>query len=249
MNIDTFIKQGEHGICQDYVLTNNDLEKPRLVLSDGCSSSPNTEIGSKLIVLDRLNNNYIFEKYDEYKKILGNYFYDATLLELKIIGDYFQIFIYGDGFLLCKYKNGNIILQNYEYESNAPYYLSYKLDTCRKNEYINNFKDSKYIIHKYNFYNKEISYKREEYKNIHSPYYLYKVNEIETIIIGSDGINSFKKENDILLLQDLCLRILDFKTYKGEFLKRRMNKLIKELNIEGYSNFDDISLAALTIKE
>jgi hypothetical protein len=249
MNIDTFIKQGEHGICQDYVLTNNDPENPELVLSDGCSSSPNTEVGSKLIVLNKLIGNHIFENYNEYRSILGDYFCDATLLYLETFGDWISIRIYGDGFVLCKFKNGKIILYNHEYSSNAPYYLSYGLDDDRRLLYMYNFKGSKYITNKYTFKESLVTVEKNEYGNVHIPTYCYLKDEIETIIIGSDGMNSFKTGNDILPLQDICVKMLDFKNYNGSFLKRRMNKLIKELNVEGYTNFDDVSLAALTTKE
>ncbi len=60
MNIDTFIKQGEHGICEDYVIAKMINGSPVLVISDGCSSSPNTDVGSKLLAL-----NFIAERMKE----------------------------------------------------------------------------------------------------------------------------------------------------------------------------------------
>src|SRR5215203_2249321 len=46
MNTDCFFNIGAtHSVCQDYVVAS-----PYLILSDGCSSSPDTDIGARLLV-------------------------------------------------------------------------------------------------------------------------------------------------------------------------------------------------------
>ncbi len=46
MNTDWFSSQGsQHRINQDYVLSGNDY----VILSDGCSMAPNSDIGARLL--------------------------------------------------------------------------------------------------------------------------------------------------------------------------------------------------------
>ena len=49
MNANCAINIGStHALCQDYALARND--GPYVILSDGCSSSPDTDVGSRLLV-------------------------------------------------------------------------------------------------------------------------------------------------------------------------------------------------------
>ncbi|MFN2514557.1 MAG: protein phosphatase 2C domain-containing protein, partial [Pyrinomonadaceae bacterium] len=62
MNVDSaFIIGATHAVCQDYAVAGNGLPThqardenspaaPYLILSDGCSSSPDTDIGARLLV-------------------------------------------------------------------------------------------------------------------------------------------------------------------------------------------------------
>ncbi len=195
---------------------------------------------------------YLTEVYKEYKNILGEGFLDTTLITAEEKSNYFTINFYGDGFILTKYKDGQMELVELEYKSNAPYYLSYLLNENRKDLYIYAYKEYEYISHitimrnNYSILFKNDLVNRYDYR---PEFYFYK-EDMETIIIGSDGFGSFHdKDNNTLPLISLVPRLLDFKGYQGEFLKRRVNKLIKELNNEGYTNFDDISLAAITVKD
>lgn len=76
---------------------------------------------------------------------------------------------------------------------------------------------------------------------------------IKTVIITSDGLTTFtKKENGETLVYDsekLIDKIADFKNFNGQFLHRRMNRVMKELHEEGYENFDDLSIGVIHFEE
>ncbi len=58
INIDTFLKIGDqHKICEDYIIQGTD-QVPLLILSDGCSSSDNTEMGARILCY--LAKQYLF---------------------------------------------------------------------------------------------------------------------------------------------------------------------------------------------
>ena len=51
MNADSAVNIGStHSLCQDYVIARNPDRAPYVVLSDGCSSSNDTDIGARLLV-------------------------------------------------------------------------------------------------------------------------------------------------------------------------------------------------------
>jgi hypothetical protein len=70
--------------------------------------------------------------------------------------------------------------------------------------------------------------------------------EANTILmVASDGIDSFvnntgRKKN----LHDCVSNFIEFKNFKGEFLKRRMKKAVKTLEHIGFKHYDDISAGA-----
>src|SRR6185295_20387035 len=51
MNADsTFMIGTTHSVCQDYALANNASNASNVIVTDGCSTSPDTDIGARLLV-------------------------------------------------------------------------------------------------------------------------------------------------------------------------------------------------------
>jgi Protein phosphatase 2C len=273
MHIDTFIKQGtSHFMCEDYV-KGDDTFLPTLVVADGCSSSPNTDVGARLITLEiieeiiNMGNAIPILKEDvlkyrllraerEYGHILGNNFLDATAIILKEdkINKYLSVQVIGDGNIFYIYDD-HIGLINIKYECNAPKYLSYYLHEERMKEYNKQFGDSKVTV------SYKVKYSEKEFIPLETQEYLVRDltigsffkwfdPQVHTLIISTDGVESFtNKSGEVKSLEDIALEIMNFKGYQGEFLQRRMKRMLLDLKKNEFENTDDISLAAVTFKE
>ena len=134
-----------HEVCQDYALAG----KSSIAVSDGCSGSPNSDIGSrvlsitamnKMVELDSLNN------FDEKECILlarpaikmlniPNECLDATLLGAVLYENVLEKFYtleamcYGDGVIAIKTIDEEITIINCTYIDNYPFYINYMYDT------------------------------------------------------------------------------------------------------------------------
>src|SRR5215510_2075397 len=107
MNADATINIGAtHSVCQDYVIVRNDY----VILSDGCSSSPDTDIGARLLVkaldqtlkqpgdIEELHKNAARVALGWANMIaLPPQSIDATLMSIHVTGDDFIIACSGDG--------------------------------------------------------------------------------------------------------------------------------------------------------
>ena len=80
----------------------------------------------------------------------------------------------------------------------------------------------------------------------------YYKGEVELVAVASDGLCSFQRRvggayEAVPLLQVLD-KVLAFKGYQGEFVKRRMRRfLTQEAPLLGWHHDDDVSLAAIHV--
>jgi len=258
---DSFLTIGsQHKVCEDYILSGN-TPFPYVILSDGCSSSPNTDTGARILCqiterflmkewnyLNRINHHdmgmWILHNAEAVVKFLGMNMtcLDATLIIAYEVDDIIKIHTYGDGAIISMDENGDLQLESISYEGNAPYYLSYMLDSERHEIYLSEDHTKTYTTLRDN--GSGITEEREfdvEDEFIFHP-------DIDPLIfICSDGIESFTQKHNLLSkveVIELAKRFSAFKNTKGEFLKRRMNKELKLLEREGYTHFDDLSIGA-----
>ncbi len=139
MNTDcAFYIGSTHNICQDFCLNNNNS----IVISDGCSGSPNTDIGSRVLsitAMNRLQELKTLRDFNEPEciclarsaiKILDipNECLDATLFFATSYKETLQVRGYGDGVIVIKTKTGNTYIINCTYTDNYPYYMNYIYD-------------------------------------------------------------------------------------------------------------------------
>jgi hypothetical protein len=243
MDINTFSVIGKtHKICQDYSLSGLD-PFPYLIISDGCSSGIDTDVGSRIIVSMAKKNIHLLKF--NYKK-----FVETTILQSKTIAslmglkkesllatlyiiikleDKLIVLSIGDGDIIYK-KDGEIVSINFEYEHNIPYYPIYigkGLDN--KNNLIINRNNVKEI--------KEFT---------HINYMELSLDNLEWIVCSTDGMTSFT--NGSILYNDFSF-ITDFKQFKGEFIERKMKRFIKTVSKEGYQNDDDWTMGGMSFGE
>lgn len=165
-----------------------------------------------------------------------------------------DIIISGDGIIIYKEKN-KINFIEITQPDNAPFYYIYSYNNDFKKSYLDTFKPF-YIERKveYNiseenniiFSNEEIN----EFKlNTTIPFYFKRLNkkEINSVFISSDGLFSFYKEKGTTKsdMESLVISNLIIKSKKGNFLKRKLPRLIESMAKENYKHYDDISIGGV----
>jgi len=264
LNTDIFLKIGDqHKICEDYIVQ-GDVPVPFIILSDGCSTSENTEMGAR--ILCHLAKQFLMYRGIDFNAIsyhkMGNWIIHnaelvarqlglkiscltATLIISYVLDDVVYVYMYGDGAVAVQRNNDEINIHSVSFTNNAPYYLSYLIDEYRDQTYYE-AKNSKILCRTYGDGSKisdEIAY---DAKVVHQ----YGLNRCKNIFICSDGIESFIKKDprnrEILNPQEILPDLMAFKNLKGEFLKRRMKRALTELENQGIGHFDDLSIGAYT---
>ncbi|MBF0227544.1 MAG: protein phosphatase 2C domain-containing protein [Desulfobacterales bacterium] len=245
--IDDFLKRGKtHFICEDYIISGID-PIPYIILSDGCSSSKNTDTGSRILTFaSRL---YLFEKginpdtdYFEMGKCIINrsehiaklmgielFSLDATLIISYLFENKVHIKIYGDGIIILLHNDGKVSFIKIDFEKNAPYYLSYLIDEDRKKIY------DEAVLFKFIGEKKTKSQDKTEF--------VFSPSDYRSILIASDGVDSFiDKSGNKCDLNMILKEFTAFKNTNGYFIKRRAKRAIDEFEKSGIIHFDDIAL-------
>jgi len=170
MNADAYFEIGaSHTVCEDYALAGTVDDLSYAIVSDGCSSSKDTDLGARLLAhiakdvllylkqrkvlyngafihgqFVNLFEELVIKKAQEVRTALQLKVdvFDATLLVAASIGPYQRIaYVRGDGYVIAKKKNGVSQVFTLNYESNAPYYLSYEMSFDKKTAYEQQYGD------------------------------------------------------------------------------------------------------------
>lgn len=236
-----FIKGNSHSICQDYcVISGNSA-----ILSDGCSGSKNTDFGARILshitleifssyrFLEEIKPTILQQAIFSAKKVanhlgLNDECLDATLHALIVRDNRIYINSIGDGVIYIKYTDGHTDIIELDTPSGYPYYLSYKLSASREEVLLEHSEYGTTVTK-----NSEILYSNKFYYYIELP-----KEDIDSVLIFSDGIKQLYKNSELVKLEDL-IPLFDIKLRKGEFVKRLFNKIFNQY---GYnSNYDDLS--------
>ena len=136
MNTDNAFYMGTtHEICQDYTLSNSNS----IAISDGCSGSNNSDIGSRVLSIIAMNkiteldSLYSFEEKEcillarPAIKMLGipNECLDATLLLATSYKNSLEAICCGDGVIAIKTKDNDIFIINCAYTDSYPFFMNY----------------------------------------------------------------------------------------------------------------------------
>ena len=284
INTDTFLKMGDqHKICEDYVISGvtkqGDPPLQYIILSDGCSKSEKTEMGARILCyMAQQFIRYNFHSYPflpDYKKMglwiihnaemtarslgLNRDCLDATLIISWVDSEHStaNIFIYGDGFVILKGKDGLQLFGVDFRPDNAPYYLSYELDPERKQLY-HELKVSKILTTNTSRGAIASGFIEEQYAYDAGIIKRLDMDEYDSIIIASDGLGSFYSDNGPMeavkpvdTFKWIVPEFINFKGKKniGSYLQRRVSKEIKLLIKEDIFHFDDLSLGSYAREE
>src|SRR5689334_1486619 len=236
MNADAIIDIGStHAVCQDYAIARHDY----VVLSDGCSSSPDTDIGARLLVLalDQILTAHatgeIAELHAdaartalEWADMLGlpAQCVDATLLSAHVTNDELIIACSGDGVIILETQSGALDFRPISSPSGYPFYPSYLHQPDRLREMLAHNRCTKTSVLKFN------------------------VADYKYAAIASDGLTSFfhtqqtanGKRVEPVHLSDVLAELWSFKTSNGAFVERRVKRFKRDTH---WQHADDLTLA------
>jgi hypothetical protein len=244
----------DHDVCEDYALASSSAGLTYAIVCDGCSASPDVDFGARALAMSAkrtllLGSDYSAEKFGEItiqnaQRVFDVFPYlhpqalDATLLVAWVKDKQLTAYMYGDGVLIHKYED-KMDFVHVSLSSGAPDYLSYSLNSARRNEYDKLANNDK-VIHS--------SLTSSIVKPFRPVEIQMGLREGDVVSIISDGINSFKKADGTTIpWQDLIEEFTGYKTFEGEFVLRRLAAFKRKCLKDGITHYDDISIASIVV--
>lgn len=251
-----------HSLCQDYVIAQSD--GPYVILSDGCSSSPDTDIGARLLVkaAEKIFTEQRIDNVEQLHKdaarlaldwaaVIGvpAQSVDATLMTVHVSGENLIVACSGDGVILLESQTGTLDLYLISSPSGYPFYPCYAHQPERLAELVSKGQATKEIKH-YGLGGVTTSDSLTEVFKLKASDYKYAA-------VASDGINSFfqtRQSTNGKRVEDVCLfevlhEFWSFKNSHGAFVERRLNRFTKDIGARGWEHADDLSIGVIHLGE
>ena len=185
----------------------------------------------------------------------------ASLIALIASENHAQIWIMGDGGYALHLRNGNVILVEYKWEKNKPFYPIYKtLKYEAYNNLIENFKGFKNrpvkkierefsrtsgtfsVFNNLNMVRENIDYLSfEDFENGHSLLIDKEKEGVVAISLFTDGLWSVKNKSLNQTLNDVIIKNVEAE----DFLKKSLVEVSSSWNKKGVMPLDDFSMGHL----
>lgn len=181
----------------------------------------------------------------------------ATLLYSVITPNGGFIHAFGDGCIIIMYVDGSMKYYELSWKHNMPYYLSY-IDDSRKN-FIDTYKkdeNESFVVKETTILSSGAVTTKEALcttakgmEGFSIPITKESLLNIKSIILSSDGMQSFKRQESPsqVDIYEVVSSLTSFKQWKGEFVKRKLSRMLSEFSKKGIAPADDISVAAIHI--
>jgi serine/threonine protein phosphatase PrpC len=258
----------QHSICEDYAITGTE-PAPHLIICDGCSTSKNTDIGSRILAMSarKTLEEYLEEtshrelpSYTDFGYALVNRAYhitdllgvepgclDATLMLAIPYHETLYVYVYGDGYIATVNRDEELVYRKFSYEQNMPYYLTYWIDKARRDMYVKANRDGKEVVTATEYHDGQENSQKMDYDL--PLVFSFAMDQYRLLALTSDGVSSFfaVEENNKISVKDILEQLVAYKTTKGDFVKRRTRRMIKNYEKQGIYPTDDLSIATLLI--
>ncbi|HZH32576.1 MAG TPA: protein phosphatase 2C domain-containing protein [Pyrinomonadaceae bacterium] len=290
MNADsTFHIGASHAVCQDYSLAGEAglssaraegldatqrERRPYVILSDGCSSSADTDIGARLLVkaaermLGELGGSQPCDparihleaarRALRWAKLLGlrPQAVDATLLTVHLDGEDLVVGCSGDGVVCLLTRAGALDVYSISYASNYPLYPAYAHQPARLLALAGaeGGRTGKEVRH---FRSASLEERLRPcgafVRDSPTEVFTVKAADYKYAAIFSDGVHSFFDTGQTeaggrgvaVPLEQVLRGLISFKSTRGAFVERRMKMFLRDCLHRGWRHADDLSIGAL----
>jgi len=273
MQDDSYFAIGStHQVCEDYALSGSFGDKYYAIVCDGCSSSPLTDVGARILAHTARNTiakrsaEDIVEKSSE---VIGQIIWqavstvrqlqlpstclDATLLMAVTDEEKVHIFLAGDGQAVIRNRDGRVEIVRTHYHQGAPAYLNYLTDPKRKQLYKDTFDRGKADLSWSVLQQKESLYPDAHLTGVGPFCFSLSIKDWDLVLLMSDGVEQFQRpdegynytKDEDVEADDVVSALLQFKGYRGEFITRRCKRQLKQWHKLGWQHRDDFSVAGI----
>lgn len=277
MNADSaFIIGKSHAVCQDYAVAGSlrgadGDEMSYGIVSDGCSSSPDTDIGARLLTkaaerlirdcgdADDLTREQFFEQAAqaalEHARLAGiePAAVDATLVAICAQNGRLVAACYGDGAIALKSRAGYIDVYSIAFAGNCPRYPSLALQPARLKAFEALDANTKEVSHARLTTLGNLLFVENHTVSSAIEVISRPTSELEYAAVMSDGVGSLvqvtaEETGQRVEPVDLNIVVRDlvaFKTPAGAFVQRRLQRFAGQCQKQHRRNADDIAVAAI----
>ena len=260
-----------HEVCQDYAVAGEGPGGPYAILADGCSSSPDTDVGARLLVrcLERpfaamsafetpsfgALYSASVEEAGAHAAALGldARSLDATIVAVRVAGERWVASCYGDGAIAVVGRSGTIEIVEVEYARGCPRYVSYIASPERALAFARCEGNTKLVTRSHVsvdgvVLSKQTTPSAEPFEVL-SGY----VRDVVAVCATSDGARAVTapgggetwRAREPVALAECVAELVAFKTARGAFVRRRLRRFLDDCARRGWQLGDDLSVAAI----
>lgn len=236
--------------CQDYAVAGALSDRAYVVVSDGCSSGGRTDVGARLVGLAAARA--LRERYDidPLHYVLAARPFDlelndllATCLTISVTPEETIIRVQGDGVVAIAKPNGALCMIRMDWAQNMPCYPAYADDGYVKFIAAQGGTEAMAFRIETDTDNVSTVHRDTVAKNLDG-HTITVCHPVAAVAVFSDGVTQV----DGIPWQDAVRNLMAFKSVEGDFVKRRMNRFLRDAEKIGRGPIDDIAMAAIVIE-
>ena len=268
---------GHHLVCQDHAAAGKtDSGGAWAVLSDGCSASPDSDVGARLLTRAAtlaLRDADDLPDVDAVVRTAARWAtnmdmmpsqpepwcLDATLSMLLAQPDgTVHCLIAGDGVLGVRHRDGTFSTTSIRWDGNAPPYPSYRLNPARRMGWQAHYGTGQ--VHAWTEVRPPVQNGEPRAPGVNhitsvldtdEPLtWTFSPEEVDLVVLMSDGAESFNgRHGDVITPHHITQRLLSVKRGSGRFLVRRTRRFVnRECDSLGWWFSDDLSVAGVHLR-
>lgn len=183
----------------------------------------------------------------------------STLVVATIDPEKIRIFNYGDGVSVLHREDDTISFRSISYEREAPRYPAYALDPDLERAYLSEMgrqavKIETVLKSSDGSLDVRFGHSTEASEDIirHGLPLEVATSGVRSLVLASDGLGTFYDDGEFegdggeVLADSFATQLVGFKTRGGQFLRRRITKMVSDLDAAHTRFEDDLGLAAVT---